>query len=155
MTSTIDTLGKAARHGMIVRVACGCGNVRDYLATEMLARFGAGRDPRRLPFRCSRCRPPVTITLLERPKAVKTLGEAIDANESYRLCCHDYRCRTMHEIDLVALAGKLGRDHGAMHDDLMPILWCKRCRDEGRPGRDISLNVTPDYDGIMRQKAKT
>jgi len=66
MTRTIDTLGKAARHSMIVRVECGCGNVRYYRALDLAQVAGAGRDPRSLSFRCTKCRPlPVVVTVLE------------------------------------------------------------------------------------------
>lgn len=66
MTRTIDTLGKAARHGMIVRAECGCGNVRYFRALDLVQVAGAGRDPRSLSFRCTKCRPPpVVVTVLE------------------------------------------------------------------------------------------
>lgn len=66
MTRTIDTLGKAARHGMIVRAECSCGNIRYYRAMDLALEVGSGRDPRSLRFRCTRCRPnPVTVTVLE------------------------------------------------------------------------------------------
>jgi len=66
MTRVIDTLGKAARHGMVVRAECGCGNIRYYRAMDLAMAVGGGRDPRGLNFRCSRCRPPkVTVTVLE------------------------------------------------------------------------------------------
>jgi hypothetical protein len=66
MTSVIDTLGKAARHGMIIRAECqGCGNARFYRASDLMMHFGGGRDPRSLKFRCDRCRPKVVVTVLE------------------------------------------------------------------------------------------
>lgn len=66
MTRVIDTLGKAARHSMLVRVECGCGNIRYYRAMDLAMVAGAGRDPRDLPFRCTRCRPRrPTVTVLE------------------------------------------------------------------------------------------
>nr|WP_295467486.1 hypothetical protein [Mesorhizobium sp.] len=66
MTRAIDTLGKAARHGMIVQAECGCGNVRYFRAMDLAQVAGAGRDPRKLSFRCTKCRPlPVVVTVLE------------------------------------------------------------------------------------------
>lgn len=66
MTAVIDTLGKAARHGMIVRAACeACGNTRFYRASDLMLHFGGGRDPRSLKFRCDRCRPKIVVTVLE------------------------------------------------------------------------------------------
>ena len=66
MTTTIDTLSRAARHGMVIRAECGCGNVRYYRAMDLALELGGGRDPRHLKFRCTACRPnPVTVTVLE------------------------------------------------------------------------------------------
>ena len=52
-----------------------------------------------------------------------------------------------HEIDLEQLAGRLGADHGAMHDDLTPKFTCRRCADRGERRRDIFMTV-PDYGRI-------
>jgi len=66
MTQSIDTLAKAARHGMIVRAECACGNVRYYRAMDLALEIGGRRDPRSISFRCTRCKPnPVTVTVLE------------------------------------------------------------------------------------------
>jgi len=66
MARLIDTLGRAARHNMIVRVECVCGNIRYYRAMDLATVAGAGCDPRDLPFRCTRCRPrPPRVTVLE------------------------------------------------------------------------------------------
>ena len=47
-----------------------------------------------------------------------------------------------HEIDLEQLAGRLGADHGAMHDDLTPKFTCRRCADRGERRRDIFMTVS-------------
>jgi hypothetical protein len=66
MSRLIDTLGKASRHGMVVRVECDCGNLAYFRAADLAAQAGAGRDPRSLRFRCTCCKPrPVTVTVLE------------------------------------------------------------------------------------------
>lgn len=66
MTQVIDTLGKAARHGMIVRVECAsCGKRKFFRAIDLATVYGGGRDPRRLNFTCKPCRPKIEITVLE------------------------------------------------------------------------------------------
>ncbi|MFC6488050.1 hypothetical protein [Nitratireductor sp. GCM10026969] len=65
MAQPIDTLGKAARLGMLVRAECPCGNVRHFLATDLMMLLGGGRDPITLKFRCTRCRPKTRISLVE------------------------------------------------------------------------------------------
>ena len=67
MASVIDTLGKAARHGMIIRVECpACGRRKFYESAQLLMHYGGGRDPRELPFgKCVECTPKPRITVLE------------------------------------------------------------------------------------------
>jgi hypothetical protein len=66
MATVIDTLSRAARHGMIVRAECGCGNVRYYRAMDLALEYGGGIDPRELRFRCTACKPnPVKVVVLE------------------------------------------------------------------------------------------
>lgn len=66
MTRTIDTLARAARHGMLVRATCVCGNQRHYRAGDLATLVGGGRDPRSLRFRCSQCdRKPSTVAVIE------------------------------------------------------------------------------------------
>lgn len=66
MTRTIDTLARAARHGMLVRASCFCGNQRYYRASDLAMVVGGGRDPRSLRFRCNRCEKPSTaVTVIE------------------------------------------------------------------------------------------
>jgi len=66
MTRTIDTLARAARHGMLVRAGCACGNQRHYRAGDLAALVGGGRDPRTLRFRCSQCdRASSTVAVIE------------------------------------------------------------------------------------------
>ncbi|RVD52550.1 MAG: hypothetical protein EOS30_09745 [Mesorhizobium sp.] len=61
----IDTLGKATRHNMLVKVECSCGNVRYCRSADLMMVYGGGVDPLKLKFDCSRCKPQVKITLLE------------------------------------------------------------------------------------------
>ncbi|TPL88778.1 hypothetical protein FJ948_20875 [Mesorhizobium sp. B2-3-12] len=61
----IDTLGKATRHNMLVKVECSCGNVRYCRSADLMMVYGGGVDPLKLKFDCSRCKPSIKITLLE------------------------------------------------------------------------------------------
>ena len=56
MTGTIDTLGKAGRHRMLVMAECRlCGRQAKFFAEELAVFYGRGRDPRTLKFRCEPC----------------------------------------------------------------------------------------------------
>ncbi|MGF0536446.1 hypothetical protein ACQQ2Q_00530 [Agrobacterium sp. ES01] len=56
MTSLIDTLGKAARHNMLVVVRClGCGREAKFMAHELAVFYGHGRVLDTLPFKCLEC----------------------------------------------------------------------------------------------------
>ncbi|QRM54600.1 hypothetical protein [Sinorhizobium sp. BG8] len=56
MTITIDTLGKAARHRMLVVATCRrCERQAKFMASDLAGMYGAGRDPRELPFKCREC----------------------------------------------------------------------------------------------------
>jgi hypothetical protein len=67
MTRAIDTLGKAVRHAMLVRVHCSRRQSdRYYRSAGLLQLYSAGRDPLSLPFQCDRRSPPAQkVTLLE------------------------------------------------------------------------------------------
>lgn len=68
------------------------------------------------------------------PQTVDTIGALID--DDYRLALHCEDCRHHAWADLPALADRLGRDHGCMHDDLAPKLRCSKCG-----GRKIGLRL--------------
>jgi hypothetical protein len=44
------------------------------------------------------------------------------------------------EIDVEALAGRLGADHSAMHDDLAPLFRCQSCAEAGRQRIQVFLS---------------
>ncbi len=73
MTGTVDTLGKAGRHRMLVLVECRlCGRQARFYAEELATFYGRGRDPQTLKFRCTacrnrRCRITLTEQSFERP----------------------------------------------------------------------------------------
>lgn len=69
-----------------------------------------------------------------------TLADRIRNGDMVRAYCHNIpACGHSAELDLVKLAERLGPDHGAMHDDLVPKLKCAKCG-----GRRIGLIVTPN-----------
>ena len=56
MARDMNTLGLAARHHMLVTAECKlCKREALFYAYDLAHVFGAGRDPRGLPFRCERC----------------------------------------------------------------------------------------------------
>jgi hypothetical protein len=67
MAGLIDTLGKAARHRLLVLVACRrCGREARFYAEELATHYGHGRDPQSLKFRCEGCKASsCRITLVE------------------------------------------------------------------------------------------
>ncbi|CAA0130295.1 Uncharacterised protein [Starkeya nomas] len=58
---------------------------------------------------------------------LNTLGSLIDNGHGLGVHCLNPECRRYVELDLPALAAKLGRDHGSMHRDLAPIMKCTAC----------------------------
>lgn len=65
-----------------------------------------------------------------------TLGECIENGYGVTATCTE--CWHSARLDIEALAAKLGRDHGALHDDLVPKLRCTKCR-----GKRIGLTANP------------
>jgi len=56
MTMTIDTLGKAARHRMLVTAQCRrCGREARFLASDLAQFYNPGRSLFGLPFKCREC----------------------------------------------------------------------------------------------------
>ncbi|MEX0408056.1 hypothetical protein ABGN05_20565 [Aquibium sp. LZ166] len=59
MTRTIDTIGRAARHDMLIRIECGhCRHVGHHRAHEVAKVVGMGRSIESIRFVCSRCKTP-------------------------------------------------------------------------------------------------
>jgi hypothetical protein len=171
MTRTIDTLGKAARHGMLLRVQCSrCNGDRYYRTTSLLDVYSAGRDPLRLPFRCHGCEPPPQrLSLLEprfldpatdvlrlngkgnkrqwvaeRLGPVKTLRDSWMQYETILISCQTYGCGHHQAVDFARTAAKLGWDHPAMSENLLPYFFCSKCRDQGMTAKELSLSLHVD-----------
>ena len=66
--------------------------------------------------------------------------------------CADPRCGHSAEADVHTLAGRLGTDHGAMHDDLVGLFRCRRCKDAGRARYEVFFTLVPDYGGMDRRR---
>ncbi len=69
-----------------------------------------------------------------------TIGALIDNRYSLWAYCFAKGCHHGQEFDLEELAAKLGRDHGAMHNDLVPKLRCAKCG-----SKDVGLTGIPYY----------
>jgi hypothetical protein len=68
-----------------------------------------------------------------------TLGGMIDMGFDIMVNCGGRGCDRSKRLDLVAMAEKYGRDHGAMHADLIKLPWrCDLCG-----CREVSFTVVP------------
>ena len=63
-----------------------------------------------------------------------TLGDCLDNGYGIRATCT--ACWHGADLDIEALARKLGREHGALHNDLVPLLRCTKC-----PENRVSLTT--------------
>lgn len=71
-----------------------------------------------------------------------TIQEFIETGDRLTAWCQDVKCRHHAVLDMAALRDRLGPDHGAMHDDLVPLLKCSKCR-----GKKIGLIRSPRGNG--------
>lgn len=67
-----------------------------------------------------------------------TIQGMIDGRYRVTAYCHNSACGHRADIDFYKLRDRLGPDHGALHDDLVPLLRCTRCG-----GKEVGLTVTP------------
>jgi hypothetical protein len=70
----------------------------------------------------------------------RTIRDMIEAGESLWVTCHNPLCGKSAELDVAALADRLGPDHGAMHDDLVTKFRCSKCG-----GKRIGFTYIPAY----------
>ncbi|RUU29786.1 hypothetical protein [Mesorhizobium sp. M6A.T.Ce.TU.016.01.1.1] len=68
--------------------------------------------------------------------AGRTIQDVIAGGDTVIAWCHNSRCGHHQEIDFLKLRDRLGPDHGAMHDDLVPKLRCTKCR-----GKKVGITV--------------
>lgn len=81
-----------------------------------------------------------------------TIQQRIDLGDTIHVYCHNSHCHHNAALDLLALRDKLGPDHGAMRDDLVPKLRCSKCG-----GKDVGIIISPgtkEYGGNPYQKAR-
>lgn len=65
MTRTIDTLGKAIRHALVLQVDCQlCRRLRHLDLHSLYSRYGAGLDPYSIRFACIDCKKVGLLTLV-------------------------------------------------------------------------------------------
>lgn len=77
------------------------------------------------------------------PLTVDTIGKHLALGYEVSVHCNTMGCGHWSRLNLVALAGRLGMDHGCDADDLIPHLYCPRCRTAGRPDKVLSFTVSP------------
>jgi hypothetical protein len=66
--------------------------------------------------------------------SLNTIGALIDNKHHLRAYCNNPKCHHCVKLDLEVLAHLLGRDHSTMHKDLVPKLYCSKCK-----ARDLAL----------------
>ena len=71
--------------------------------------------------------------------SLDTIGALIDNSHNLRAYCNAPKCHHCVKLDLVALAAKLGRNHSSMHKDLVPKLYCSKCK-----SKDIALILSTE-----------
>ena len=68
-----------------------------------------------------------------------TIGAMIDQGYSLTIHYQSQGCGQSSPVDLQALADRYGRDHGALHADLIKLPWrCDQCG-----GRQVSFRLQP------------
>ncbi|ATU94088.1 hypothetical protein B5P45_12895 [Phyllobacterium zundukense] len=67
-----------------------------------------------------------------------TVGDMIDRGHSLWAHCYSRDCHHSSQIDLTELARRLGRDHAAMREDLVPKFRCSACG-----SKDVGITSTP------------
>ena len=81
----------------------------------------------------------------------KMLADTLAARESISVNCgHPICCRST-KLDIQALIGRLGPDHGSMHWDLVHLFGCSDCKAAGRDRRPVFFTCIPDYEGLGAQ----
>jgi hypothetical protein len=75
---------------------------------------------------------------------IHSLGDRIDAGHEMSVFCSD--CGRRSDLDLEALAEKLGRDHSALAADLATKLKCQECGSK-RMSFNVRANVGWDGSG--------
>ena len=75
-----------------------------------------------------------------------TLGDCLRCGETITAHCHT--CGRYTELDIQALADKLGSEHGAMLNDLAPKLKCSVCN--GKRLQLLYSNICTRQTGLSK-----
>jgi len=70
---------------------------------------------------------------------IDTIAQCIRYGHRITAYCLNLDCRHSQQLDLHALAERLGPDHSTLHKHLAPLLRCKACG-----GKRVQLTVHPD-----------
>ncbi|RWI60229.1 MAG: hypothetical protein EOQ93_02925 [Mesorhizobium sp.] len=79
------------------------------------------------------------------PFTEDTLGKKLEAGTGLSVDC--LTCKRKATLDVAELVNRLGPDHGAMHWDLIEVIYCHECCAAGRDDRNLQFTnhaVTPD-----------
>ncbi|MDX8437804.1 hypothetical protein RFN25_30865 [Mesorhizobium abyssinicae] len=83
----------------------------------------------------------------------KTLADTLAAPETVYVNCAHPMCGKSTKLDIAALIDRLGPHQGSMHQDLVWLFGCSKCKAaEGRNRRAPFFTCIPDYDGQQRQR---
>jgi hypothetical protein len=80
------------------------------------------------------------------PLAVDTIGKHLALGYEITAFCVAHGCHHKARVNLVALARRLGPEHGCGAADLRPHFFCARCRAAGRPDRNVTFIRSPPTD---------
>ena len=73
------------------------------------------------------------------PLSIDTIGKMLALGMEINCHCNAYGCGHKARVNLVAVARIKGIDYSCMHDDLVKVIYCPKCRDAGRPDRNLSF----------------
>jgi len=80
------------------------------------------------------------------PLRLDTIGKLIAVGHELIAFCETEGCEHKGRVNLVALANKFGMDHSSRRADIVPHLYCPRCRAVGRPDKNLTFKGLPCTD---------
>ncbi|MDI6026700.1 hypothetical protein QBK99_10910 [Corticibacterium sp. UT-5YL-CI-8] len=78
--------------------------------------------------------PPITY-----PLTIDTVGKTLALGHEIEAFCHTKGCGHKARINLVSYAKRFGLDAPCGHDDLVKVYYCPRCREAGRPDKNLTF----------------
>ena len=82
----------------------------------------------------------------------KNLADTLAARESIYVNCGHPLCGQSTKLDIEALIDRLGPEHGSMHQDLVGVFGCSKCKAEGRDRRPVFFTCIPDYQAQQEER---